>query len=488
MWPWIAGTAGFALYAWSLSLVLHILLTRRRAHSVLAWSLMITFLPLLGAMAYLLFGADVAARPSLRRRRRTLLRMAPRKRNRFDDSSTEHDLVGTPAIPGVTDPEDRQLLRAVGLIGGRGPTLGNNVEHLISGPEFIKCMVQDIDEAQRFVHVEVYLIRLDEAGRSILAALARAARRGVTVRLLVDAVGAYALRYSDLDPLTKAGVKVAWFFPVAIWRRWSSINLRNHRKIIVVDGQIGYVGGVNLADEFMAGKYGEFESIDTMMRVKGRCINDLSDIFAEDWATASGEDISTDDALFPTQGTPGNTIVQIVESGPDSENRPWHEVLHLALTGATKSIRLATPYFAPDESLIVALRCAARRGVRVDVLLPGRITDAIIMYWCQRWYYPDLLEAGVRVWEMGDVFLHAKYIGIDGRWSLVGSGNVDERSMWLNFEVNALIYDEELAQGADTFYDDLLLRAQRITPEDVKKRSLGERVTESIVRLAAPML
>ncbi|MCK5798604.1 MAG: cardiolipin synthase, partial [Deltaproteobacteria bacterium] len=370
-------------------------------------------------------------------------------------------------------------------IGCRWPTTGNLVELLVDAQRAYQSMEDAIAAATQHVHFQFYIYQPDTTGRRFRNLLIRKAKEGVEVRVLVDGVGSFhAPRF--LRPLVAAGGQVATFLPVGhISRRWHP-NLRNHRKLVVVDGHIGFTGGVNIGDEYTGRKKRVGRWRDTHMRIEGPAVRHLQEIFAEDWHFATDRQPDTAHWFNPVE-TCGDARVHIIASGPDTDTQPIQRIFFAAVNSATERVWLTTPYFIPDQAMLVALETAALRGCDVRLLLPYR-SDAPLVLNAGRSYYNDLLENGVRIFEYQHGILHAKTMLVDHTWATVGSSNMDMRSFRLNFEVNAVVYGKYLAgQLAKVFRNDLR-QAREVTLEDVENKKLSQRMTESLARIMSPLL
>jgi len=269
-------------------------------------------------------------------------------------------------------------------------------------------------------------------------------------------------------------------------RHWHP-NLRNHRKIAVIDGSVGFTGGVNIGDEYTGRKLKVGPWRDTHMQVEGPAVNHLQEIFAEDWYYAKGVDLLIEDKYFPDHDPRGDQMVQIIASGPDTDTQPIHRIIFTAVTLAQEKVYLTTPYFVPDQALLVALETAALRGVDVQLMLPHRSDMRLVLH-AGRSYYDQLLRSGVKIFEYESGILHAKSLVVDDRWATVGSANMDVRSFQLNFEVNAVIYGEDFSQNLTRLFKKDLARARQITLESRSKKNLRSRVAESMARVFSPVL
>jgi cardiolipin synthase len=341
-----------------------------------------------------------------------------------------------------------------------------------------------IQAAQSHIHMEYYIFQADETGRAIRDLLIAKAREGVKCRLLLDFVGCWKLFDRFLRPMREAGVEVVFFMPVLPWRGRYGVNFRNHRKIVVIDGRIGFTGSQNIGDEY-AGRKG-IRWRDTHMRVLGPAVHQMQEIFIEDWYFASRRDITREmEAYFPPPETDSDQLVQVVPSGPDREVNVLHHLLLGAIGAARNSVSIATPYFVPDTTMILSLQSAAYRGVRVRLLIPSQ-TDHPVVLWAGRSCYNELRRAGVEIYEYDEGMLHSKVILIDDVCAVVGSANFDERSLRLNFEMSTILFEPQLAGVLFADFESLRLLAKRIR---IRKRfTLLDSLKLGVARLISPLL
>jgi cardiolipin synthase len=468
-------------YVLAFVLIPRIVLSRREAGATLAWVVVIAFLPYLGALLFFLIG-----RTRVWRRKRRRLRY----RNAFLKALDE--LPYTAAHCGAAQPlpemppPSSDIARVAGCTGSSPLLPGNRVEVLIDSNRTYHLMEEAIRSARHHVHMMSYIFRDDEAGRRFRDALAAKAREGVPVRLLVDGVGSHALRWSFVRPILEAGGKFAHFMPVLPLRPHWRPNLRNHRKILVVDGRIGFAGGLNVGDEYRGRKKKFAPWRDTHVRMEGAAVLRLQEIFLEDWFFATDEDVA--DPQYFREGQPaGGELVQVVASGPDQDHGTIHAVFFTAITQARHRVFITTPYLVPDPAMLMALKSAVWRGVEVRVLVPGK-SDLPLVRLAGRSYYRELLEAGVKLYEHRPGILHAKTMVVDGAWSTVGSANMDIRSFRLNFEVNVLVFGETFAREMESIYLDDIARARPVQLESLRHKSRGARFLEAVARVLSPAL
>jgi cardiolipin synthase len=347
------------------------------------------------------------------------------------------------------------------------------------------ALEQSIESAQDHIHMLYYIFQEDKTGTRFRDLLIQKVKQGVTVRVLTDGVGSWGVD-SFMNPLVHAGGSFAEFLPVGTLGFHWHPNLRNHRKIAIIDGKIAFTGGVNIGDEYTGRKRKVGPWRDTNLQIRGPAVHHLQEVFAEDWFFATGEEL-LDERWFPDQQPIGDVMVQIIASGPDTETQPLQRIFFAAVTTAQERVYLTTPYFVPDQAMLVALETAALRGVDVKLLLPSRLDMQLVLH-AGRSYYDQLLASGVKIYEYGSGILHAKSMVIDDRWATVGSANMDIRSFRLNFEINAAIFGQDFAHQLAQLFERDLARANQVTLEDLKHKRLAVRMAESLARILSPVL
>jgi len=365
-------------------------------------------------------------------------------------------------------------------------TTNNKVKVLQNGEITFSEMLDAINNAKDHIHMEYFIIKDSHIGRKFKQALIEKAKEGLEVRFIYDAVGSFRLDDNFLKPLRDAGVQVEVFLPVTLPLFGSRLNYRNHRKILVVDGKIGFVGGINIGDEYLGKnkKMGFWR--DTHLKIQGEAVYVLQGIFLADWYFVSKEAID-DFKYFPPQGYCGEKIVQIASSGPDSYWASIHQAYFSAINSARDRVYITTPYLVPDEGILLALKTAALRGVDVRLLLPIK-PDHRTVFWASKSHFVELLEAGVRIYQYGKGFVHGKVFVVDNNFTSIGTANLDIRSFKLNFEVNAFIYDKEVnSKMARDFFEDLRV-SKKVLLDEYKNRPLIHKVKESIARVFSPIL
>ena len=491
MLPGVADTSAMISF-WAIAIIVDCVLVpiviasvlRRRSEpmAMLAWILFIILMPYLGMMLYWLMGSNQVVRRTRRRRRRVSHLIS-----KLEFWAKQHVKDGENGYA----PELPEDLRGVARLGqrlaGMPVTGGNTVQVYQEANATYGALEEAIRTAEHHVHMQYYIWQPDETGYFFRDLLVEKARAGVECRLLLDSVGCWRLGRRFTRPLTDAGAQVAFYLPLypLFRRRWSP-HMRNHRKIAVVDGQVAFMGSQNIGDEYRGRLKRLSPWYDTHMRINGPAALFLQRCFAEDWLFAARENVAGE-AYFPEPQRPGDSVMQILPTGPDQNVSPLEQVVFAAVSSARSSIHIATPYFVPGPGLRMALIHACSRDVRVKLVLPTR-SDALTALWAGRSFYAELLRAGVHVYEYDEGVLHSKIITVDDRWCIVGSANMDVRSFRLNFEVTALLYDEEVSRDLSASIEGFCRRARFITLRDVRQRGLGQQLVEGTARLLTPLL
>ena len=451
---------------------------RRNPTAALAWLVVLFSLPSVGFVLYLLFGQNYT-------RQRMFVIKEKEDRRFLLEAFEEQHREFTGRRYRFTTSEAAEFRDTIVLLLRNNRaflTEENRVDLYTRGDEKFDALFAAIRGARDHIHLEYFILNNDELGRAVIHALAEKAREGVEVRLLFDAMGTRAGGGSRkaFSELTDAGGKIGVFFP-SVYR----VNYRNHRKIAVVDGVTGFIGGFNIGDDYLGkGPLGPWR--DTAFQVTGKAVQLLQLRFFLDWHYVTDEYPGLAPRYFPDPGTPGTTPIQIVSGGPDTRWNAIKEGYIKLINSARESVSIQTPYFIPDESVTDALRLAALSGVDVRIMIPCK-PDHPFVYWATLSFVGDLLDAGVRAYTYDAGFLHAKTIVVDGKAGSVGSANWDVRSFRLNFEANAFFYDAAVgAELARRFEEDLDVCTE-ITPERYRARSRWIRVKESISRLFSPL-
>jgi cardiolipin synthase len=468
----------FAVYIFLLMVL--VFFENKNPSKMIAWLIVLAVLPGVGFVFYILFGRNIG------KRRRSVKKKAADENRMVYAAKIQKDIMHyITYFEEMNSPVADRLSKLL-LKTAHAPFLINNrVDVLTNGDETFSKILYALESAEHHIHMEYYIIRDDKIGKEIKSVLIRKAHAGLKVRLIYDSVGCWKLSPKYLSDLQDAGVEIYPFFPVALPILSRELNYRNHRKIIVVDGKVGFVGGLNIGDEYLgrSKQFGFWR--DTHMVIWGEAVYGLQNTFVNDWNYVSKQSIGCD-ALFPKQEPRGETIVQIATSGPDSK---WHAIEQAYFTmvsSAKRRIYITTPYLVPEEGLMDALKTAALSGVDVRVLIPSK-PDHFLVYWATQDNLESLLEAGVRVYAYERGFVHSKVVVVDSEVSTVGTANFDVRSFRINFEVNAFVYDTEVARKLeDDFFADME-DAVEITLEAHLKRGVFTRFLESLGRLVSPL-
>lgn len=457
-----------------------IVIRRRQPSNALAWLVCISFLPWIGLVLYALIGQ--------RRLGNRRLRQHIEARRRIEATVQLASMNLWIAHPAVA-PEQDDLVLLCERLTGLPIISGNSVEFHTRAADVIDSIIADLDRASHHAHLLFYIFKHDETGRRVAAALARAARRGVECRLLIDGVGSKnALRGLSRE-MRRAGVEVCEALPAGIFRRrLRRLDLRNHRKIVVIDGEIGYTGSQNIINADY-GRRGIGAWRDIMMRITGPAVSGLQIVFAEDWCNETGHILKLE-RYFPVTAASadaGGIPIQIVPSGPNDSSQIFRDVAIAAIHEAQRRVVLTTPYFLPDESLMHALKLAVLRGVRVDLVVPKKCDQRIVGAAMEAQFGP-LLEAGVIVHHHFDGLLHAKTLSVDEAFGLVGSGNLDSRSFSLNFELSVLLYGEPITRRLLAEQERYIENAAPLRGPDWTGRTGIRTLIRNLASLFSPLL
>lgn len=462
----------------SLVIVARVLLRPRVEPSVrLAWIMVIEALPLLGILAYLLFGE---------------VRMRQADVQRMTDARDRLTGLRKPSPAVLSDPPEfaRPVVAANEAVGGMAALSGNRLRLLEESDGAIDRLVEAIDAARDHVHVLFYIWLPDASGTKIAEALIRAEARGVQCRVIVDALGSRALVRSDLwGRMDRAGAECVTAFPLGlpfVSMLFQRLDLRNHRKIVVIDNAMAFTGSRNCADMAFAVKarYGPW--VDILLAVEGPVVRQLQAVFLGDWMSYTGRDLGHMLQPVAPVAAPGK-IAQVVATGPDLRAGSVSDCLTGMLHAARDNVVITTPYYVPDAALDAAIQAAARRGVRVTMILPAR-NDSLIVGATSQGFYYGLLAAGVRLMLFEEGLLHSKIMTVDGRMAMIGSANLDRRSFELNYEVNMGVFDPDFVAALDDRQASYVARARRITLDEVRNWSKLRRLRNNLLALASPLL
>lgn len=464
---------------------LRIIYDTRSTSKTLAYLMLTVFLPVIGIVIYFCIGTNYRKRKLYSKKitKDERLQVSMRKQIYLESERTWS-----------TVPEEvlkYQKLAKLLLNDGVSYLTGNNkVEILLNGEHKFPEVLKSLRAAKHHIHIEYYIYEDDEIGNEIKQVLIEKAKEGVEVRLIYDDFGSRSIRNKVVPELQEAGVQAFPFYKVLFIALANRLNYRNHRKIIVIDGCIGFTGGINVSDRYInsSGRPDQVYWRDTHVKITGAGVHYLQYLFICDWNFCAEEELEPQTEFFcePEYGQ-GHAVVQIAASGPDSDNPTILFSLIQAIGMAEKEILITTPYFIPGESLLDAMVVAALSGVKVVLLVPGQ-SDSSLVAAAGRSYYAELMRAGVEIYEYQKGFIHAKTMVTDQVLSVIGTANMDNRSFELNFEVNSVIYDSDTAGEMTRIFNHDLQDAVRINRGDWEKRPLYKQLPEKLSRLFSPLL
>jgi Phosphatidylserine/phosphatidylglycerophosphate/cardiolipin synthases and related enzymes len=466
----------FTVFGYLLALVaaVHLLSLRKNPASTLAWLWGILLFPYLGALLYWAIGADRLRRKRLRRR----AGFAAFRRDRLRGRNQK-------ALESVP-PEDAGLARVLARLTGIPPTGVDSLRLLHTADAFYDALLARVEAARHHVHIQFFIWREDEAGRRLRDALVAAARRGVVVRVLLDEIGSVLLAASHFRELVEAGGEFSWFQTISPLRRRFLFNLRNHRKVQIVDGAVAFVGGMNVGREYQGldPKVGPWRDLQAELTGPVACA--LQESFADDWFYATGRKV-VEACYYPESAAPGKFPCLVVAGGPDDPSAPMQTSIVAILAHATRRAWFTTGYFVPNGVTLIALQLCAARGVDVRLLITEK-TDHPGLLRIGRSFYDELMAAGVRIFEYSLALNHTKAAVIDEDWLLVGSANLDNRSLRVNFELSTFTrYPAAAAELAARLEEDFSASTE-IIPENFARRPRFERAVEATLRPFAPLL
>lgn len=490
-WPDMEGVWGSALFLADVCLratmfVVVVSHRKRPVPTTQAWLVLVLVLPFIGSLLYLFFGE---------------IRLGARRLKEYRTLTTEVEPLAiakwweqklTARSPFSRDGLFDPISRDATALGGFPPLIGNRLELIGDTDELLRRVAKDIDQAQSFVQMLYYIWMDGGLANDVVEALIRAARRGVDCKVLVDAMGSKAFIKGDAPRrLREAGVRVHVALPMGIFRSFvARLDLRNHRKIAVIDGRCAYCGSQNLTDTTFHYRKRKHLGpwIDASVRVEGPAVQALTVTFLRDWAMEEDAPVTLDEKFLPPpRSTEAGAIVQVVPTGPRPDVAAMRESVLMALYAARQEVVITTPYFVPDEATMAALTSAARRGVATTVLVP-RVIDSKIVALAAQSHFEELIEAGVRVLWFHAGLLHSKAMTVDGAFAMIGSANLDMRSFWLNFEVTLFVYDQTFTGELRALQEGYIQKSERIEITRWRKRPLAVRALESVIRLFGGVL
>ena len=458
----------------------HLLLLNKRPTATLAWLWAILLFPFFGPGLYLLIGTERVKRRQMKRR------LDFRGKKKWAAARHETASKSARQAEETLEPADRLLLQRLAAITQLPPSTVSTIKILRKAQPYYDALRADIVAAKYEVHIQSYIWRDDEIGKKFLDLLIETVKRGVTVRVMIDEVGSLRLRRNYFAPLIAVGGHFSWINTVAPLRGRYAFNLRNHRKLQVIDGRIAYVGGMNFGREYMGLDQTDGDWSDVQVRVGGGVVPMFQQLFAEDWFFATGRDDVTAKPLSDDEDA-GGIFAQILRSGPDEEDHPMLRVNLALIAEAKKRLWISTGYFVPGETIQTALQVAAASGVDVRLLVSEKSEHPHLVK-AGRSYYDALLRQGVRIFEYDKGIEHSKYMIIDDHWSSVGSSNLDERSMRLNFELCLLTLHKKTNRDLAVLFESVVHASHEIEREKFAQRPLSEKLFESAMRPFSPLL
>lgn len=455
-----------------ISTVISLMLENRTAQNSLLWIYILLFIPIAGYLFYL-FSGQLKGTLFKRKRRidREVFEMLSKKETTFDYSKLNN--------------HQHSFARYLDRVTRTSANSHTKTTILRNGDETFGEIKRRLKEATDYIHMEYYIFRSDRLGSEIMNILIDKAQEGVDVRLMYDALGSVSLSSSDIKMMNEAGINVHPFFPLRNGFFNQKFNFRNHRKIIVIDGKIGFVDGLNIGVEYL----GEDDEIgywcDTHVMLEGAAVQTLHAVFLLDWMYVCGEMLVKNERYTRVIRAEADGMVHVVATGPDTEDMSDH--YYAMISVATKSIWIASPYFVPNQEILTALRIAARKGIEVRIMVPEK-NDGFLTQYASQSYYPEMLKNGIEVYLYQKGFLHKKIIIIDGDLATIGTANMDMRSFKLNFEVNLFLTGTESIQDLVDHFEEDLKDCRRIRPVEFYKRGMNERMKESFARLFSGVL
>lgn len=459
-----------------------IFLERKNPSATLAWIMILFLIPVIGIAFYFLFSQNIA--------RQRIFKLTKYEEEILSGSLHEQNnnmIKGSFDFSNKESKKWHDMIRLHQTNAFAYFTQNNSISIMTDGNHMFTSLMQDIKNATESISIMYYIVKFDSVGKELLAVLTEKAKEGVSVRLLLDAMGSRQINDKKLAGLVAAGGKTAFFFPPKFKWLNMKLNYRNHRKLVVIDGSIGYLGGFNIANEYLGNskKFGYWR--DTHIRLAGGCVQDMNARFILDWRFAAKENLVISQAYYSEPKEAGVTGIQIVTCGPDSPKEEVKQGYLKMISSAKKNIYIQSPYFVPDASIMEALKTAVLSGVDVRIMIPC-MPDHMFVYWATYSYVGILVNLGVKVYIYDKGFLHAKAMTVDGEVASIGSANFDIRSFRLNFEANAFIYDADEVYKLESIFEEDMLNCHELTKHLYRNRSSVIKFKESISRLLSDLL
>ncbi len=466
--------------------ILRIIYDTRNGSKALAYVLFIYFVPVIGILFYFWFGVNYRKRKLYSKK--IILDEVLRQKVLNQLADYQHKIKES----GIVNECQQKLSDFIFKFSKTTLTANNSIKLLINGEEKFNTLLDDLKQAKHHIHIEYYIFESDRTGTEIIEVLIQKAKAGVKVRFIYDDFGSHGIDKDQLNKLKSAGAEIAPFYKIDLFLFASKINYRNHRKIVIIDGAISFVGGINISDKYRndTKATGELFWRDTHLRINGTATASLQFIFIGDWNFCSKQTLEIEGAYFPNRLNENlieTDLVQIVPSGPDSDLPVIYYSLIKTIDCAKKSILITNPYFIPGESLVDALLVAAGSGVSIKIIVPG-ISDSKIVNAAANSFYSELLTAGIEIYRYQKGFVHAKTMVVDDDLSIVGTSNMDYRSFDLNFEVNAMVYSRKIASELTYAFEEDLKECDKIDRNSWERRPIYLQLVERAVRLLSPLL
>lgn len=477
-----SGLIGFLSVLISLSVIFIgfvIFLENRHPSQTITWLIVLGSFPLVGFIFYLLFGRNYR-KEKIFRKKYFLDKQAFLTVEGEDDPRSEEKIQ-------LMGEHQGKLFKLAQKLGNSPISFDTATKVLTNGEETFRYIIEELKRARHHIHMEYYIVRHDQIGQELKNILIEKAGQGVKVRFMYDAVGSWQLSKTYINELKNAGIETVSFGPVKLPFLNNKFNFRNHRKIIVIDGNIGFVGGLNIGDEYLGRNKDIGFWRDTHLMLRGEAVRTLQLIFLQDWYYMTNHSFLTAEYLSPQNDDKSHGGVQLIAGGPDNEWSVLKDIFFSMIGSARKSVWIASPYFIPDADIFSAIKVAALSGIDVRLLVPNR-PDKRIVFHASRSYFPELLEAGVKVYEYERGFMHSKIIIVDGELASIGTSNMDMRSFHLNFEVNAFLFRTKSTQKLVAEYLNDLEYSIQLDLKTFGERHIGFRLLESTARLLSPLL
>lgn len=465
------------------ALVVRLILYGIRPTKTLAWLLAIFTIPVGGMLLYFAFGRNRKKNKFFKLKKTKTIAAYLKRVDHFYDTIGADESMKIPEL--LT--KHIKLVKVMTKSAKFLPVAGNELLPLKDGPTTFNAIFDAIEHAEQFIHIQYYIFEDGALAQKFLSILERKVKEGVQARLMYDGVGSRTLSKKYIATLKKVGVEVYGFMPLRLGSVISSVNYRNHRKIVIVDGLMAFTGGINVSDKYIEGDAVLGVWHDMHLQLKGPVVNSLQAVFAVDWSFASGAHDALNISHFLNRPSPGNSIAQVVASGPDSDFASINQLYFELINSAKKYVYITNPYIIPGDALLEALCVSALGGVDVRLLLPAS-SDSFLVKWSVRSYFEDLLAAGVKIFQFQDGFLHSKVIVSDDELATIGTANFDIRSFEQNYEVNVLVYEKNLAQELRNDFLGDCEKSIQLDYKEYLKRPKTERLKEGLAKIFSPVL